>query len=109
MLCFNNYDIGTASTDVLTKLNGCIVFNCSTEPGNSVSWHFNRHVYTVGTRINKKIADRENIALIGNHLIGEFNLRVCNITKLDEGEYSCISSAGLSSSEFSFDLRLMGK
>lgn len=92
---------------VYAKMYGDITLKCSTLPGTSVSWQHKRHVYAVENNISNRLKGK--ILVTRDSLKNVYNLRIINVTRLDEGKYYCISSYGISSKEVLFNLKLMSK
>ncbi|VDI59761.1 Hypothetical predicted protein [Mytilus galloprovincialis] len=47
--------------------------------------------YSDGTHINSQIPSYDRLHVVGNHLEGEYNLKIENVTKNDTGQYICNS------------------
>ena len=47
-------------------------------------------VLSIGKEIKSSLENYDRLELYGNHDNGEFNLKITNLTRSDEGEYRCI-------------------
>ena len=52
----------------------------------------NLTVLSFGKEIKTSLGNYDRLELYGNHDNGEFNLKITNFTRSDEGEYRCISN-----------------
>lgn len=64
--------------------------------------------YSVGNNMNYDVIGHGHISLEGNHLRGEYNLKILNFTKDDSGEYMCQSIVNGSVVQKIFFLRILG-
>lgn len=89
------------------KSGGNILLNCSENSGQSVIWRHNKDIYAVGSNVNKNFVQDGKITLTGNHDNGEYNLKVLNVGKTDEGTYWCTSSNGDDVIDLAIDVQIM--
>lgn len=91
--------------------NSTAILECPFKVVNDISWittsKNNEYVkLAISQKINKDI---ENIKVVGNHAIGEYNLELQRVTKDDEKVYQCISNILGNPKEYAISVRLSSK
>ena len=104
-----------ASNLFITYLREFVEFQCgsnATQHGTDklvpVDWRFSGDkdcIYCSGVLSHKYIGRYS----VNASVVGEYTLRVENITKKDEGVYTCIDNAGFGPDEASAELTVVGK
>ncbi|VDI32097.1 Hypothetical predicted protein [Mytilus galloprovincialis] len=98
-----------SETDVVylrTGDNG--VLSCNNMPGNTaIQWlrldpskTVTENTYTDGWTVNQEIPHHHRISIISSKNSTKYELRIANVTKVDSGEYRCISVAGINAQPY---------
>jgi hypothetical protein len=69
-----------------------VILVCNTSSNNQttvVSWRRNGKLLSNGGMINHFNNDTDNTSIVGDPSIGEYNLKISNLTSNDFGNYTC--------------------
>lgn len=77
-------------------------------PSSNSSNIFNETPYTVNNHIVQQLPNAKNIMLVGDIRVGEYNLKIINITQNEEGYYKCNAQRENQLFEFKYVLRIKG-
>jgi hypothetical protein len=96
---FENFIVGLLADSVMlhdtsyANIGETVELRCPcTSHDPQLLWRGPPHltVLSVGMEIMTSLGNYDRLELYGNHDNGEFNLKITNFTRSDEGEYRCI-------------------
>lgn len=105
--------LGTLSLKTMIALHGesCILICPFKSTTKSVLWFGPKSLvsYTKNWQINTDIGRQHRIRIVGNYSIGEFNLAVHNLSRMNYGLYRCASIVNGRSVTSDFMLKILRK
>ncbi|CAC5394618.1 CNTN2 [Mytilus coruscus] len=75
-------------------------------PSSNSSNIFNETPYTVNDQIVQQLPNAKNLMLVGDISVGEYNLKIINLTHNEEGYYKCNAQRGNQLFEFQYVLKI---
>lgn len=64
--------------------------------------------YADRDKILQHLPNAKNLMVVGNISVGEYNLKIINLTNREEGYYKCHAQRGITISELRFLLKIEG-
>lgn len=79
--------------------------------GFKISWHGppSLQIYTQGEAVNTNVLQSDRLSVVGQFKEGEYNIRISNIQRSDQGKYQCFGSVNGSIVTVLVELNFAGK
>lgn len=72
------------------------------------SYGYNETPYSENNQVEQQLPNANNLIVVGES-VGEYNLKIINMTQREEGYYKCNAHRGGNLSEFRYFLKIKGR